>query len=249
VLHASGAAALSVRVSLRGRRRRQWDTCATKNQRALATKNNWSRQSFIALFGALAVCSAPVFAARPFFTDDARIVDRGHCQLETFYKEERTYSGSEFWLLPACNAFGVEFTAGRNRIEDERNSILQAKFLLKPLQKNGVGYALSVGTFGGEPYFNAIGSRSFLDDRFVVHGNLGDFRDSGGTWGYGVEALLMPRVYGILESFGQHLETPTYHYGLRFWVVPNRFQVDATQGNQTGAGNRRFYTVGLRFLF
>jgi len=197
---------------------------------------------------ALGTCCPSAFAARPFFTDDARIVER--CQVETFYKEQRTYSGSEFWFLPACNAFGFEITAGGNRIEHDRNAIVQAKFLLKPLETNGVGYALSLGSFGGEPYFNAIGSKSFLNDRLVVHANLGDFRDSGGTWGLGLEALLAaPRVYGIFETFGQHRETPTYHYGLRFWVIPNRFQIDSTLGNQTGAGDRRFYTVGLRFLF
>jgi hypothetical protein len=205
---------------------------------------------------ALILSAAPTHAARPFFTDDARVVDKGHCQIETFYKEQRTYSGSEFWFLPACNPGfiplenGVEITVAGNRIEGERNNILQTKFLLKPLETNGTGYAMSLGVFGGEPYFNAIGSKSFLDDRAVVHANLGAFRDGGGTWGLGLEALLLaPRVYGIFEAFGQHRETPTYHYGIRFWVIPNRFQVDTTRGDQTGAGERRFYTVGLRFIF
>ena len=51
-------------------------------------------------------------AARPFVTDDARIVDRDHCQLETFTKSQRTYAGSEFWFLPACNPWGAELTLG-----------------------------------------------------------------------------------------------------------------------------------------
>ena len=192
--------------------------------------------------------AAPAYAARPFFTDDARIVE--HCQIESFYKEQQRYAGSEFWFLPACNAFGFEVTLGANRVEGEHNEILQTKFLLKPLEPNGIGYALSLGSFGGDPYFNAIGSKSFMDDRLVVHANLGSFRDGGGTWGLGLEALLAAkRVYGIFETFGQHRETPTYHYGMRFWVIPNRFQIDTTRGDQTGAGNRTFYTVGLRFLF
>src|SRR5437016_13243535 len=99
----------------------------------------------------LAASCGAAQAARPFFTDDARIV--GNCQIETFYKEQRTYSGSEFWFLPACKVLGFEITAGGNRIEGDRNEVVQAKFLLKPLETNGVGYALSIGSFRGEPYF------------------------------------------------------------------------------------------------
>ena len=206
------------------------------------------------LAASLGAFSIAAQAARPFVTDDARIVD--NCQIETFYKEQRTYSGSEFWFLPACNTaivglpWSFEVTAGGNRIEEDRNGILQAKFLLKKLQPNDIGYALSLGVFGSDPYFNFITSRSFANDRFVVHGNLGSFRDTGGIWGIGLEALLAaPRVYGIVETYGQHRETPTWHYGIRFWVIPDRFQIDATRGDQTGAGNRQFYTIGLRILF
>jgi len=206
------------------------------------------------LIAALGLASASAHAARPFVTDDARIVDK--CQIETYYKEQQTYSGNEFWFLPACNAeylglpFNFEITAGGNRVEGEDNGILQVKFLLKTLETNGAGYAVSLGKVGGQPYFNTILSRSILDDRVVFHANLGGFRDTGASWGYGAEVLLWaPRVYGIFEGYGVHRETPTYHYGARFWVVPDHFQVDMTQGQQTGTGNRRFYTVGLRFLF
>jgi len=192
---------------------------------------------------------APAHAARPFFTDDARVVDRGHCQLESFYKEQRAYSGSEFWFLPACNP-GVELTVGGNRIEDERNSIFQAKALIKELQTNGYGLAASVGYFGSDPYVNGIASFSLLDDRAVIHTNLGYVAGFGGTWGVGLEALLWaPRVYGIVETFGQRSQTPTLHYGLRFWVIPNRFQIDATHGEQSADPQKRFYSVGIRLLF
>jgi hypothetical protein len=203
-------------------------------------------------------------AARPFVTDDARTVDRGGYQIETFYKEQRAYSGSEFWFLPACNPFGVELTAGGNRIEGERSLVLQAKTLLKPLATNGSGYALTLGTFyinpqhGGNvwsPYVNAIGSFSFLDDRAVVHANLGAIHDrvaglERATWGIGLEALLVgPKLYGILETYGQHADKPTRHGGLRYWIVPNQVQVDSTLGEQKSEPVRRFYTIGLRLLF
>ena len=191
-------------------------------------------------------------AARPFITDDARIVDEGHCQLETFAKRQSAYTGSEAWFLPACNPFGAELTLGANRIEGEDNTIVQAKFLLQPLEPNRSGYALSIGSFGGDPYFNAIASFSFFDERSVVHANLGGNHgaEDRGTWGLGLEQLLWkPRWYGILESFGQRGDKPTMHFGLRFWVVPNRFQIDATHGHQSADPEKRFNTVGLRFLF
>jgi len=217
-------------------------------------KNNGLRTAILIACIAL-ICARQARAARPFFTDDARVVDEGHCQLETFYKEQHAYNASEFWFLPACNpAFvpllsGVELTAGGNRIEGERNFILQGKKLFKTLETNGQGYAASLGVFGGDPYVNGIASFSFLDDRAVVHTNLGLIKDKG-TWGIGLEALLAaPRLYGILETFGQRGDTPTQHAGLRFWVIPNRFQIDATAGRQSGWPERRFTSVGLRFLF
>ena len=185
------------------------------------------------------------------------MVDKDHCQIKTFYKTQRTYNGSEFWWLPACNPGftpmenGLEITFGANRIEDESNGILQAKYLFKELKPNGYGLALSVGSFSGQPYANAIASFSFFDDLAVLHTNLGRFNQDGNTWGVGLEALLAPpRVYAILETFGQRGEAPTFHYGLRFWVIPNRWQIDATRGDQGGGDpDRRFYTLGLRFIF
>jgi hypothetical protein len=223
-----------------------------------------NRSLSLSLHLVMVISSQAAHAARPFVTDDARIVDRGGCQIETFYKEQRAYSGSEFWFLPACNPFGLELTAGGNRIEDEHSVVLQGKTVLKPLQTNGSGFALTLGTFYvnpqdgrnvWSPYVNGIGSFSFLDDRAVVHANIGAIRDriagfDRGTWGLGLEALLIaPRLYGILETFGQYADKPTHHAGLRFWIVPNKFQVDSTVGNQNGEPPQRFYSVGLRLLF
>src|SRR5690349_6291085 len=130
-------------------------------------------KNFVLAFLCLA---APLcHAARPFNTDDARTVDPGGCQIETFYKEQRAYSGHEFWFLPACNRLGVEMTLGGNRIEGENNLILQGKKLLKPLDPNGYGLAVSAGYFGGDYYLNGIASLAFFEERSVIHGNLGYF--------------------------------------------------------------------------
>jgi|KBSMisStandDraft_5_1062788.scaffolds.fasta_scaffold32777_5 hypothetical protein len=197
-------------------------------------------------------------AARPFFTDDARVVDQGGCQVESFYKKQRTYDGHEFWFLPACNPAGLELTVGGNRIEGDDSLVLQAKALLKPLQTNGSGYAISGGFFGGDPYVNLIASYSYFNDRSVVHLNTGAIRDEQAqslrnTWGVGLEQLLFaPRLYGILETFGQSGDKATLHYGLRVWIVPNRFQIDATHGDQPDGHDqpaRHFNSIGVRILW
>ena len=182
-------------------------------------------------------------------TDDARVVDRGHCQLEVFYKKQRTDPGSEFGILPACNPFGVELALGASRAEGESNLIVQGKMVLRELEPNRAGYAISAAAVGGDPAVNGIASFSLLGDRAVAHANLGATR-AGGTWGAALEALIFaPRLYGILETYGQRGEKPTLHFGVRFWLIPDRFQIDATVGEQPGSPARRFNIVGLRLLF
>ena len=61
--------------------------------------------------------------------------------------------------------------------------------------------------------------------------------------------LVAPRLIGIVERYGQGGEKPTFHTGLRIWVVPNRWQVDATVGTQDANLPRRFTSIGMRLLF
>ncbi len=179
-------------------------------------------------------------------------MDRGHCQVEIFTKSQRAYTGSEDGILPACNPLGFELTLGWSRVEDERNALLQGKFLLKELKTGGFGLAASAGSIGSDRFVNGIASFSFLEDRCVVHANLGLLRSDAtrGTWGVGLEQLLVaPRWYGMIEAYGQRSEKPTLHTGLRFWAIPDRLQIDATVGRQRSSPEQRFFTVGMRMLF
>jgi hypothetical protein len=216
---------------------------------------------------AMLLVAPDAYSARPFVTDDARTVDVGGCQIETFVKRQRKFDENEFWFLPACNPWGAELTAGHISVNSTPNgdtgtTVLQAKMLLKPLATNGAGFGLSVGTLVGSavsPYINGIGSFSFADDRVVLHTNLGAIQDNAragdlqrlrGTWGVGAEVLLAaPRLYGIFESYGMRGEKPTLHTGLRIWIVPNRVQIDTTVGRERSTPERQFGTVGLRLLW
>ncbi len=64
------------------------------------------RPGFPALFVVpfLFLSIAPAHAARPMYTDDARIVDPKSCQVESWIRFNR--DSTEYWALPACNPLG-----------------------------------------------------------------------------------------------------------------------------------------------
>ena len=208
-------------------------------------------------------------AARPLITDDARVVDAKSCQVESWVRRERSHT--EVWALPGCNFGGdIELTLGGQAREDSdspRQLVVQAKALLKPLETNGWGAALTLGHVrhsginGGKVlrdfYLNVPLSKSFFDDKLVVHGNLGWLREGETskdrtTWGLGTETQMNSRIYLVAEAFGQLSRESQYQVGLRFWVIPDRVQIDTTYGNsfgRAGSGNQaRWFSIGLRLL-
>ena len=208
-------------------------------------------------------------AARPLNTDDARVVDAKSCQVESWVR--RDHSHTEAWALPGCNFGGdVEFTLGgqgRSSEGSPRQLVVQAKALLKPLETNGWGAALSLGHVrhsginrdnGFRDYYvNVPLSKSFLDDKLVLHSNVGWLREGEtsknlATWGLAAETQVSSRIALIAEAFGQQSRESQYQVGVRFWVIPDRVQIDTTYGNsfgRAGSGNQaRWFSMGLRLL-
>jgi len=221
---------------------------------------------------ALLACTS-AHAARPFVTDDARVVDPGGYQIESFVKHQRNVGEDEFWFLPGWNpGTSVELTFGgysvRNAEEGRARALIaQAKTLLVPLRTNDYGIALTLGALGQDPlgstgglrwgpFVNLIGSRSWLDDAVIVHANAGLLDDRAGgvwryTWGLGGEiAAGLPRLSAIVEAYNQEGEKPSSQVGLRYWVAPNRLQVDGTIGAQRADPRQRSWvSLGVRVLF
>jgi len=222
------------------------------------------------LLAACMVLTSPVTqSARPMMTDDARLVDPKACQVESWV---RTNKGSrEYWALPACNFTGnLELTLGGAQTHsaigsDTTDVIFQGKTLFKPLDTNGYGIGLAAGYAAhpaanadrqllGDPYFYVPMSFSFRNDDIVVHSNLGALRSREKqaikpTWGLGAEWRLNQQLFLIGESFGQSDGRPSAQAGVRFWIVPNHVQIDATYGNRLeSSDNRRWFSLGLRLI-
>jgi hypothetical protein len=219
---------------------------------------------------AAALAGADARAARPMVVDDARIVDAGACQLETWRRFNR--DSQENWALPGCNPTGnIEFTLGSAELPVDdlgvrsytRTVQMQGKTLFKTLETNGYSYGLAVGGvvrsrgaadqvpnyYGYMPF-----TRSLLDDRMFVHANVGVQRAgelpvNSLTWGIGTEYGITSRVFLMVETYGDNHHRNSYQGGVRVWVVPNRVQIDATVGTQAGDyGGSRWISVGLRLL-
>jgi hypothetical protein len=216
----------------------------------------------------LALPLASASAARPMIVDDARIVDAKSCQLEAWVRTNP--DSRENWAIPACNFTGnLEVAVGGARLRDDdgtRDSvrIVQGKTIFRKLETNDWGLGLSVGAVrhphedgagrATDPYVNLLNSHSFRDDRLVVHANLGllreqEFRRNRVTGGVGAEFAMTQRAYLVAETFKQTAGRPEYQLGVRYWIIPNRVQVDTTYGHRFGhPEGGRWFSVGLRLL-
>jgi two-component system sensor histidine kinase TctE len=218
---------------------------------------------------AFAIPAPPVHAARPMVTDDARIVDAKACQVESWARRGR--ETTEYWALPACNPLGgLELTFGGAWTHADgsmrfTHHVVQAKTLFRPYEPGGWGVGLAAGTirpmrqhvgsgWPGDRYFYVPFSIAVGSDDWVVHANLGavDRRDERRrvlTWGFGNEIRVTPSAYFIPEVFRSEAGRPVYQMGLRYWLVRDRVQMDATFGNRLGSSTReRWFSVGFRLL-
>lgn len=231
--------------------------------------------NFFMKFHKLAFClvllwSLPSWAARPFITDDARLTTAGSCQLESWV---RLYQDSrEVWALPACNPTGnLEITLGGGQAKDFESAahtadyVFQFKTLFKPLTPNGWGIGLAAGRVLhperragpnqlGNTYAYLPISVGVNNDQVIVHTNLGWLKDAASskgfmTWGTGAEIQTgLPRLHVIAETFGDDQNRPYWQSGLRWALIPNLVQLDATFGQQAGgSSSSQWMSFGLRW--
>ncbi len=222
----------------------------------------------VALIAAGLLSSGAVQAARPMNTDDANVVDPKSCQDESWFKKSRT--SIERWSVPGCNFFAdTEVSLGTNLqtdsgLQSNRLYLLQAKKRWRVLESGDWGMSSTLGLVrssqtGPAPaqvhdtYLNVPVTWSLGQDRFA-HLNIGwiKHKDQGQgamTWGLGGEHPLHRRIIAIAETYGEQMQGTKYQLGLRFWVMPQRVQVDTTVGNAVGgSSSQRWLSIGLRLL-
>jgi len=205
------------------------------------------------------------YAARPMLTDDARIVDAKSCQLESWVRDSKNVT--EYWALPACNVSeNLEVTIGGS-LEGESghssfaNELYQMKSIIQPIATNQTGYSIVLGN-GRDPkrtmnrviqdwYLNVPISYPY-NDRLVIHTNLGvthltDEKTEKMNWGLSSEYNYNERVDLISEIFNQSSNSTYFQFGLRYWLIKNRAQIDTTYMNSFNhIGEDQSFSIGLR---
>jgi hypothetical protein len=206
-------------------------------------------------------------AARPMMTDDARIVDPKSCQLESWVRDSKHIT--EYWAQPGCNVGeNAEITIGGS-LEGENghssfaNEIYQIKSIIQPIDINQTGYSIVLGnTRDPKRTMNKVIQDWYLNvpisypynDRLVIHTNLGvthltDERTEKINWGLSSEYNYNERVDLISEVFNQSSNSTYFQFGLRYWLIKNRAQIDTTYMNSFNHINEdQSFSVGLRLL-
>lgn len=208
--------------------------------------------------------SDSLFAARPMLTDDARTVDEGRCQLESWL--QRNGKSSEWWALPACSGGrSVEWALGAQRNTATAPSpdsayLLQYKRVWRDLRPSDFGVALNLGTNQADgriaPYVVAPISWANSNERSFLHANLGLSRDKerprfNRPWGLAAEQHLATDLWLIAERYAASSEQRLLQVGLRWWVEHEVLQIDATMSRESASTARplRQFSLGLRWIF
>ncbi|MCX2716613.1 hypothetical protein OQH61_02560 [Helicobacter sp. MIT 21-1697] len=220
----------------------------------------------------LLISSITMYGARPMINDDARVVDRHSCQLETW----GLYNGdiAEYWIVPGCNLFlDMEISLGgmmsnapiQQGLADERfggrQLVTGVKKIFKDVESDGYSFGLALGNvynfkrskYRNEYYIYAPISAAFFDNTLLLHSNIGYKlkRDNGDRQiynvGLGLEQEVSQRLWILGEFFYERFDTLKYQLGLRIWLIQDRIQLDGTYGNAF-SGRESWVSLGLRFL-
>jgi hypothetical protein len=207
-------------------------------------------------------------SVRAMQVDDARTLEKGQCQLESWLRFN--HGGTQRTLSPACSPVGgLELNASAMFERDTQGMFLsegqlQGKYLLTPVRDDGYIVSLVMGAVRQkegeerEPswgYFTKVPvSFVFGDGDVLLHTNWGVRRHQGDkttrlTWGIGNETRLNARFTLLGEVFGEDKGKPLFQAGLRTTLIPEKVELDLTYGNRSDfPTDERFVLLGLRLI-
>ncbi len=234
--------------------------------------------SVLVVFALTIIFCRPVFAVRPFVTDDARVVGEHLGQVETSVR----YSQDQFSNLtlgalgPTANSEltvgfvnGFDLDKGSNRSYSVTGPLMQFKYLLWEAKPNGYPGLAAVagasppwgkGSFRPQQWsefvYAAMTESLFDNERVLIHANIGVSTSSEitvGTWGIGSQVRLIGGLHAVMEIFCNDPYSGktggAYQVGFRH-IISDSLQLDLTGGSGLFGSEQMssFVGMGLRFV-
>lgn len=212
-----------------------------------------------------ALAATPTWAARPFATEDASVMDAGECELEPSAVRTRARGGvkqSRWWVQAAC-AVGertqLGLGGGAERGEGLRRHAvaLFGKTALHHHSDQGPNFSLAYGAETGRERgdrwrYQGAGVALVASQRLGVStwsANLGWSRDaiarrSSTTWALAWERPVIASLDAGVEVYGDDRESAWVGIGLR-WGVSDSLSLDASFARQTNSARTRVLNTGL----
>jgi len=218
---------------------------------------------------AAAVAWTPALAGRPFATEDAGVLDRGACEIESFVARETASDADSLRgssLQVSCGLLSrAQFGLGmsREKAGSERSTALAIGgkvYLLKQDETNPgftIAYRHARSKLVGESWqreaTDVLAVLSLPLAGMTVHANLGGSRLHSARHDSTLWALALERPMGSgvdvgIESYGDDRDPAWVGLGVRWMPLPDLF-VDASLARQLGGARARSTTIGLKFVF
>ena len=210
--------------------------------------------------------SSSAFAGRPLFTEDATVLEQGHCQLELWM--DRYKDATDVWMAPACN-FGanIELEAGASRTFAAGTAALsQSYFQVKTAFRSvddhpwGVGLVLGVNRVplrevhkGWDDPFAIVPVSFKVGEDNLLHLNVGWVRNREQgrdltLWGVALEVPVTESITLLGETFGENTARPFLSVGGRATAIKDRLEFDLTYvARPGGTSAERFVSLGLYY--
>ena len=241
----------------------------------LINRNNSKKSRLgISAFLGLALVSSlsfPAWAGRPLATEDAGVLGRGDCEIESFAGRAHTADSdteTTRWAQFGCGiGYNTQLAVGAGGEKaagaTTRIAALAGKTYLRELTDDQSGVVLAYAFLGakepGEGFkHDATEIKAVVSvpsNGWLLHANLGsNFSHTSKlhstVWAFAAER---PSAVGpvdlMAEVFGDNHGEPWTQFGARWQVVPERFFVDASWGVQTDSARTKLVTIGLKLAF
>jgi hypothetical protein len=221
---------------------------------------------------ALAGAGGPALAGRPLQTEDADILDRGECELESFWARASESDAPRVRALSAQIGCGIgartqlAVAAARARGGDVHSDALAltGKTALRQLTDAQtaltLAYMLSGARVAGGSFrhdateVRAVLSMPMVADAWLLHANLGGARSetqriNSTVWSAAIERTGIGRFDLMAEVFGDDRSAPWWNTGLRYTAIASLLFVDVSYGAQLRGGRPKLLTAGLKYTF